>query len=116
MTVFVDDVRHKFGRMVMCHMWADTLDELLVMADRIGVARKWLQKPPFASWVHFDVSLEKKRQALALGALLTDKFGPVEHEARQAGNQEMLAFVRSARERHGLPADGIIRRPQEALI
>jgi hypothetical protein len=24
MTVYVDDVRHQFGRMIMSHMWADT--------------------------------------------------------------------------------------------
>lgn len=42
MTVYVDDVEHVFGRMKMCHMWADTLDELLAMADRIGVDRKWI--------------------------------------------------------------------------
>jgi len=82
MTVYVDDVRHKFGRMVMCHMWADTLDELLVMADRIGVARRWLQQPPKASWVHFDIALAKKAAALAAGAVLTDRYGPVEHCAR----------------------------------
>ena len=82
MGVYVDDVRHRFGRMVMCHMWADSLDELLAMADRIGVARKWLQQPPKASWVHFDISLAKKELALQAGAVLTDKYGPVEHVAR----------------------------------
>ena len=44
MTVYVDDVRHDFGRMVMCHMWADTLDELLAMADHIGVARRCFER------------------------------------------------------------------------
>lgn len=52
------------------------------MADRIGVTRKWLQTPPKASWVHFDVSLGKKALALKLGAVLTDRYGPVEHTAR----------------------------------
>ena len=82
MSVYVDDVRHSFGRMVMCHMWADSLEELLAMADRIGVQRRWLQQPPKASWVHFDISLGKKAQAIAAGAVLTDKYGPVEHCAR----------------------------------
>jgi len=83
MTVYVDDVRHRFGRMIMCHMWADTLDELLAMADAIGVARRWLQEPPKASWVHFDISLGKKAEAIRHGAELTDKYGPVLHVARQ---------------------------------
>lgn len=100
MTVYVDDVRHRYGRMVMCHMWADSLDELLAMADRIGVARRWLQEPPKASWVHFDVSLGKKALALAAGAVLTDRYGPAEHVARLAGNTarlNMIAAVRGAR-------------------
>lgn len=83
MPVYVDDVRHTFGRMVMCHMWADSLEELLAMADRIGVARKWLQQPPKASWIHFDIALSKKAAAIAAGAILTDKYGPVEGAARQ---------------------------------
>lgn len=82
-TVYVDDVRHDFGRMVMCHMWADSLDELLAMADRIGVARRWLQRPPKARWVHFDISLGKKTLALRHGAALTDMYGPVEFLARR---------------------------------
>ena len=82
MTVYVDDVRHRFRHMVMCHMWADSLDELLAMADLIGVQRKWLQQPPAASWVHFDISLGKKSIAIEAGAVLTDRYGPIEHLAR----------------------------------
>lgn len=82
MTVYVDDVRHQFGRMVMCHMWADTEEELLAMAGLIGVQAKWIQRPPKASWVHFDISLGMKAKAIKQGAVLTDKYGPIEHCAR----------------------------------
>lgn len=97
MTVYVDDVRHQFGRMVMCHMWADTIPELLAMADRIGVARKWLQEPPKARWVHFDIALARKAMAIAAGAVLTDKYGPVEFVARQRRDQRKLEQVEAAR-------------------
>lgn len=114
MTVYVDDVRHRYGRMIMCHMWADSLDELLAMADRIGVQRKWLQQPPKASWVHFDISLTMKARALEAGALLTDKYGPVEFEAKRIGGARMemkLASIADCRRMFGLPADGILARP-----
>jgi Protein of unknown function (DUF4031) len=84
MTVYVDDVKHRFGRMIMCHLWADTMDELYTMVDRIGVRRKWLQQPPKASWTHFDISLDKKARAIAAGAVLTDKYGPLEFLAKRA--------------------------------
>lgn len=95
MTVYVDDVRHKFGRMVMCHMWADSLEELLAMADRIGVRRKWCQTPPKASWVHFDIALCKKKLAIDAGAILTDRYGPLEFEAKRlvaSGDPERVAI------------------------
>ena len=97
MTVYVDDVRHSFGNMVMCHLWADTLDELLAMVDTIGVQRKWLQQPPKASWVHFDIALSKKKLALAHGAVLTDKYGPTEHVARLRGDQRKLDQIAKLR-------------------
>lgn len=120
MAVYVDDVRHAFGRMVMCHMWAsriddagryvEALDELLAMADAIGLARRWLQQPPKASWVHFDVSLGLKAMAIERGALLTDRYGPIEHSVRLGRPSPVtLDQIAATRAKLGLAADGIIR-------
>lgn len=46
MTVYVDDMRAAYGRMVMCHMIADTEDKLHTMADKIGVAWKYRRQMP----------------------------------------------------------------------
>ena len=67
MAVYVDDMRAQFGRMKMCHMMADTTAELLAMADKIGVQRKWLQKAGTV-YEHFDIALSKRATAVALGA------------------------------------------------
>lgn len=68
MTVYVDDTQAPFGRMKMCHMVADTTEELLEMADRIGVDRKWIQKSGRHD-EHFDIALSKRRLAVAAGAI-----------------------------------------------
>ena len=86
MPVYVDNARIQWRGMLMSHLYADSLDELLRMVDRIGVARKWLQKPPKASWVHYDISEGKRRLAIVYGAIETDIFGPVEHCAKQDWN------------------------------
>jgi hypothetical protein len=67
MTVYVDDMRAGFGRMIMCHMIADTDDELHAMAARIGVARRWHQD--VASGSHYDIALSKRALAVAAGAV-----------------------------------------------
>jgi hypothetical protein len=68
MTVYVDDMQAPFGRMKMCHMIADSTEELLAMADRIGVARRWLQKS--GTWQeHFDIAMTKRRLAIEAGAV-----------------------------------------------
>lgn len=95
MPVYVDSARNPFGRYVMCHMWADTLGELLAMVDRIGVQRKWLQQPPKASWVHFDITQSKRALAVAEGAIQTDKYGPLEHVAKldvASGERDRVAY------------------------
>ncbi|ETX26591.1 DUF4031 domain-containing protein [Roseivivax isoporae] len=72
MTVYVDDMHllplGRFGRMKMCHMIADSTDELLAMADRIGVSRRWIQKAGTAG-EHFDIAMSKRAAAVAAGAV-----------------------------------------------
>lgn len=67
LAVYVDDARNKFGRMTMCHMIADSTEELLTMADRIGVQRKWLQSLG-GHREHMDICQSKRRLAIAYGA------------------------------------------------
>ena len=72
MTVYVDDMRAPYGRMIMCHMKADTTEELLNMADKIGVQKKWIQKQD-TYMEHFDISLGKKTLAIQNGAVQVTK-------------------------------------------
>lgn len=68
MSVYVDDMRAKFGNMVMCHMIADSTPELLNMAERVGVKAKWIQKAGTPS-EHFDICLSKRELAVCYGAI-----------------------------------------------
>lgn len=67
MAVYVDDAKNRFGRMTMCHMIADSTEELLDMADRIGVQRKWLQNPG-GYREHLDICQSKRTLAIEHGA------------------------------------------------
>lgn len=90
MTVYVDKMR-----MVMCHMLADTTEELLGMADKIGVDRRWIQFPG-TPIEYFDISLTKRAAAV--------KHGAVEITMSQAG-----AIVR--RKRQALQVSGTTTPP-----
>ena len=73
MTVYVDGAENQFGRMKMCHMLADTPDELFAMADRIGVNRKWYQGFDKASCPHFDIAKSKRALAIESGAVAIER-------------------------------------------
>lgn len=82
MSVYVDSSLYGYGRMVMCHMLADTPDELHAMATRIGVARRWFQEPPKASFWHYDIAKSKRTLAVAAGAIECDRNAFVGHLRR----------------------------------
>ncbi len=65
--VYIDNYNAPFGRMKMCHLIADTTEELLEMVDKIGVDRKWIQYPNTFN-EHFDICLSKKAKAIKAGA------------------------------------------------
>ena len=54
MSVYVDSFYTPYRNMLMCHMLADTAEELHVMADTIGIKRKWFQGDHYdlPSWLH----------------------------------------------------------------
>lgn len=81
MSVYVDDMEAPYGRMVMCHCWADDRQELFAMMQRIGVNVKWFQQPPKASWEHFDISKSKRALAVKNGAIEVDSYTMLEHTA-----------------------------------
>lgn len=71
MSVYVDTAANAFGRMIMCHMIADTPAELRAMAEKIGVQVKWFQAR--SSTPHFDVAKSKREIAIANGAQVLDR-------------------------------------------
>jgi Protein of unknown function (DUF4031) len=68
MSVYVDDMDAPFQGTIMCHMLADTHEELMAMAKLLRLNPAWIQHPGTPK-EHFDISLGKKRLALAHGAL-----------------------------------------------
>ena len=52
----------------MYHMVADTGQELLEMADRVGVARRWIQHEGRVT-EHFAICLRARRDAISYGAI-----------------------------------------------
>lgn len=74
--VYVDTLRHypqdmianaarRYGTL-WSHMYADTLEELNVMAERIGLDSRWIQ---YTKITHYDVVPSKRKLALQCGAI-----------------------------------------------
>lgn len=68
MSVYVDDKAAPLGRMILCHMIADSREELDAMASKIGVSRRHIQKAG-TDREHYDVCKSARAKAVALGAI-----------------------------------------------
>ena len=79
--VYVDNMNAKYGRMNMCHMIADTHEELVIMASDIGVQQKWIQYAGTGK-EHFDICRIKRAKAIELGA-------------KQVTSKEIVAIMKS---------------------
>ena len=84
MPIYVDCERNSFQGMVMCHMVADTPDELHAMASAIGMRREWYQSPMKASFPHYDVPLPRRVLAIKNGA-------------KEITARELVVFMRATR-------------------
>lgn len=82
MTVYVDSHAAKLGRMVMCHMVADTEEELREMAEALGLGQ-YVHRSR-SGVLHLDVCLKKRAEAVARGA-------------REVGWREMARLCRASR-------------------
>lgn len=71
MAVYVDYAAIPYRGMLMSHLMADTTEELLAMADAIGVQRRWIQKAGEPE-EHFDVADSKRQLAVRRGAQEVD--------------------------------------------
>ena len=75
MPVYVDKTRNAFGKMTLCHLMADTAEELHSMADKIGMKRCWFQNRRVP---HYDICQKQKTLALRAGAIEIDRKQTVE--------------------------------------
>ncbi|GJD89385.1 hypothetical protein BHAOGJBA_2912 [Methylobacterium hispanicum] len=71
--VFVDEAVHPWRGRLWAHLFSPDLEALHAFADRLGLRRDWFQRPPRASWPHYDVTAAKRAQAIRLGALAADR-------------------------------------------
>ena len=71
MSVYVDNEQIPWRGRFWCHMVADTLSELHEFAEKLGLRRSWFQD--HGRYWHYDITVNKKNQALKLGAVPGDK-------------------------------------------
>jgi hypothetical protein len=62
-----------------CHLFADTVEELHVFAQSIGLRRSWFQAGGgIRRLPHYDLTVARRRVAVKAGAIELDRRGAVE--------------------------------------
>jgi hypothetical protein len=70
MAVYVDAAVWERWERRWCHLLADDLDELHAFAAALGIERRRFQSKPRRPWVdHYDIDEDRRRTAIALGAI-----------------------------------------------
>lgn len=84
MAVYVDSGRISYGRMKMCHMIADTVEELHEMADKLGLKREWFQNH---GTPHYDICQSRRTDAILKGAIPASRSKVVELIRKYRGHR-----------------------------
>lgn len=87
-----------------CHMFADSLDELTAMADRIGLRRAWFQDD--ARLPHYDLVPSKRALAIRCGAVEAARAEVVARMRAKRGGPWPPARRAGARRREIPPGSG----------
>lgn len=92
MSVYVDPLFRYGGSKTFrwdrsCHMYADTLDELHVMARSIGLKREWFQD--HSDLPHYDLVSTKREKAVELGAVEHTREDMVQFKRRRLASEQM---------------------------
>ena len=71
MAVYVDSIRRvkpngRWRSDHACHLFADSLEELMSFAGRLGLGPGWIHQVP--GFPHYDLTIYKRRDAIKLGA------------------------------------------------
>lgn len=102
MTVYVDNMTARHGRLVLCHMIASTDEELRAMANTVGLSQRWHQQD------HFDIGKTKRALVVAAGAVEISRRQCAAMRARQRETGELgdpECAERWWRARHRLSSD-----------
>lgn len=59
------------ARAAWCHMIADSEEELVTMARKVGLRDEWIQRD--AHGVHYDLVPSKRTRAIQFGAIACDR-------------------------------------------
>lgn len=97
MAILVDDAIWPFRGGMYCHMMSDTagpagIAELHAFARKIGLKRSWFQNKP--RHPHYDLSSQKRAQAIAGGAEAVTPLQLIERTKMVRRASDPLAIVR----------------------
>ena len=101
--LYVDNARIPYWRMKMCHLTADTTEELFEAADKLGLKARWVQHPG-TPHEHLDVSLSKRQVAI-------DQLG-----AKQVTSRELVRVIQQKRRDANLDGAFVLRDNGEMAV
>lgn len=93
MTIYLDKIKYKWRERYWTHMVADSIDELHIFANSIGVKYEFFDENPIHP--HYDVNMMQVQVALMNGAVFIDKrelIKIVKKLALQIENKQLSLF------------------------